>query len=61
VGRSDLADELAARVAEVRLPIEVVVAQILLDADPVDGPDELSVGDGMAWLLDAPQVLAEAT
>jgi hypothetical protein len=53
------ADELAARVHEVALAIEVVVAQGL-DAHPVDGAHEVPVRDGMRGLLDAPQVLREA-
>ena len=54
------ADELAARVDEVALAVEVVVADLGLDADPVDRPDEVAVRDGVADLLDAPQVFAEA-
>src|SRR5262245_27354939 len=61
VGIAQLADELAARVAEVRLPVEVVVAQVLLDPDPVDRPDEIAVRHCVADLLDPPQVLAETT
>src|SRR5262249_51413910 len=61
VRRADRADELAARVAEVALAVEVVVADLLFDPDPVDGPDEVAVGAGVADLLDAPQVFGQAT
>ena len=57
---AQLADELAARVAEVALAVEVVVAEVLLDPDPVDRPDEVAVRDRVADLLDPPQVLAQA-
>src|SRR5688500_3959018 len=56
---ADVADELAARIDEVGLPVEVVVAQ-RLDAYPVDGAHEIAVGQGVRDLLDAPQVLAQA-
>src|SRR5689334_11518563 len=59
MGRSDPADELATRIDEVALPVEIVVAELRLDAHAVDRPDEVAVGDGMARLLDAPQVLGE--
>ena len=58
VGAADAADELAARIDEVALAVEVVVADVGLDADAVDGADEVAVGDGVADLLDPPQVLA---
>ena len=45
VGDADVADELAARVDEVALAVEVVVADVGLDADPVDRPDVVAVGD----------------
>src|SRR4029077_17854827 len=32
-----------------------------LDADPIDRPDVVAVRDGVAWLLDPPQVLGQAT
>ena len=47
VGRPDLADELAARVDEVALAVEVVVTEGF-DADPVDGPDVVAVGERVA-------------
>jgi hypothetical protein len=56
VGVADVADELAARVDEVALAVEVVVAE-LLDADPVDRADEVAVGDRVRRLLELPQVL----
>src|SRR4051794_32823484 len=60
VGAADLADELAARVHEVALAVEVVVTVVGLDADAIDGPDVVAVGNGVADLLDAPQVFGEA-
>src|SRR5215831_13850608 len=53
------ADDLPARVGEVGLPVEVVVAE-RLDADPVDGADVVLVGDRGAGLLQPPQVLRQA-
>ena len=47
MGIAHVPDELPARVAEVRLAVEVVVAQ-RLDADPVDGAYEVAVGDRVA-------------
>src|SRR5882724_2990621 len=61
MGRSELTDELAARVDEVALAVEVVVADLLLDPDPVDRPDEIPVRDGVRHLLDPPEVLGQAT
>src|SRR5215218_4819311 len=55
----DPADELATRVHEVALPVEIVLAE-RLPADPVDRPDEVAVGQRMAHLLDPPQVLRKA-
>ena len=56
---ADVTDELAPRVDEVGLAVEVVVTQ-RLDADPVDRADEVAVRQRMRDLLDAPQVLGEA-
>src|SRR5215467_14390393 len=53
------ADDLPARVGEIGLPIEVVVAE-RLDPDPVDRADEVLVGDRRAGLLQPPQVLRQA-
>ena len=55
----DVADELAPGVDEVARAVEVVVA-VLLDADPVDGGDEVLVGDGGRGLLELPQVGGQA-
>src|SRR5215471_5507137 len=52
------AHDLPARVGEVGLPVEVVVAE-RLDADPVDRADEVFVGDRGAGLLQPPQVLRQ--
>src|SRR5215469_7370710 len=58
VGRGP-ADDLPARVGEVGLPVEVVVAE-WFDPDPVDGADEVLVRDRGAGLLEPPQVLRQA-
>ncbi len=60
VGAGDVADELAPRADEVRLSVEVVVAE-RLDADAVDGADVVLVGDGGGRLLELPQVGAQPT
>src|SRR5215471_7530017 len=52
------AHDLPARVGEVGLPVEVVVAE-WLDPDPVDRADEVLVGDRGAGLLEPPQVLRQ--
>src|SRR5215475_1240696 len=52
------AHDLPARVGEVGLPVEVVVAE-RLDAYPVDRADEVLVGDRGAGLLQPPQVLRQ--
>src|SRR5262245_5611353 len=44
MGRAKGADELATRITEVALAVEVVVAEVLLDPDPVDRPHEVAVG-----------------
>src|SRR6478736_927533 len=59
VGVADVADELALGVDEVALAVEVVVADVGLDADAVDGADVVHVGDGGRRLLDPPDVLGE--
>ena len=56
---ADVTDELATRVDEVGLAVEVVVAE-RLDADSVDRAHEVAVGQRVGDLLDAPQVLAQA-
>src|SRR5579859_3059283 len=53
VVRSRVAHDLAARVDEVGLAVEVVVAQVL-DADPVDRADEVLVGHRGRGLLEPP-------
>ena len=60
VGRAEIADELAARVDEVALAVEVVVADLLLDPDPVDRPDEIAVRHRVRHLFDPPQVLGQS-
>src|SRR5688572_19227113 len=59
VRRGDVTDELAARIDEVALPVEIVVAEVLLDPDPVDRSNVIAVRDGVGDLLDPPQVLAQ--
>ena len=49
-----------ARIDEVALAVEVVGPDLLLDADPVDRADEVAVGQRVADLLDAPEVLGQA-
>ena len=60
VGVADVADELALGIDEVALAVEVVVADVGLDADPVDRADVVHVGDGGRRLLDPPDVLGRA-
>src|SRR5215207_5498607 len=55
-----LADELAFGIDEVRRAVEVVLAEVL-DADPVDGADEVLVGDRRRRLLELPEIGREAT
>src|SRR6202050_1860737 len=59
VVRRGVAHELAARVGEVGLAVEVVVPE-RLDADPVDRADEVLVGHRGRGLLQPPQVLGQA-
>src|ERR1700736_526159 len=54
-----LTDQLAARIREVGLAVELVVAQ-RLHADPVDRADVVLVGDRGRGLLQPPQVLGQA-
>src|SRR6266487_1695842 len=57
--RGRLADKLAARIREVRLAIEVVVAE-RFHADPVDRADVVLVGHRSRGLLKPPQVVRQA-
>src|SRR5213592_4986277 len=59
VVRGGVAHQLPARIGEVRLAVEVVVAE-RLDADPVDRADEVLVGHRGGGLLQPPQVLRQA-
>src|SRR6266566_4632070 len=54
-----VAHQLSARVGEIRLAVEVVVAE-RLHADPVDRADEVFVGHRGGGLLQPPQVLRQA-
>src|SRR5688500_16294827 len=58
VRAAEIAHELPTRISEVRLAVEVVVADVLLDPDAVDRADEVAVRDGVRHLLDPPQVFA---
>src|SRR3712207_3803529 len=58
---ADIADELPTRIHEVRLPVEIVLAEVLLDPDAVDRPDVIPVRDRVRHLLDTPQVLTQPT
>ena len=53
VGVTDLADELAPRVGEIALAVEVIVAE-RLDPDTVDGTDVVHVVGGRGGLLEPP-------
>src|SRR5688572_6622988 len=55
-----LGDDLAARVAEVALAVELADVPRLLVADAVDGADEVAVGDGVRGLFELPEVFREA-
>src|ERR1041385_8671732 len=54
-----LRDELAARVDEVRLTVELADVPRRLGADAVDRADEVAVRDRVCGLLELPQVLGE--
>src|SRR5690349_11006954 len=54
------ADDLAARIDEVRRPVELADVPRRLGADAVDRADEVAVGDRVRGLLELPQVLREA-
>src|SRR5205823_12778010 len=53
-------DELAARVAEVALPVKLANVPRPFIADAIDGADEVAVRDGVRRLLELPEVLGEA-
>ena len=53
--RADLED-LAARVAEVGLAVELADLPGALDADAIDGPHEVLVGDRVGRLLELPEI-----
>src|SRR4029453_11830975 len=52
-------DDLAARGAEVALPVKLADVPRLLAPDAVDGADEIAVGDCVRGLLQLPQILAQ--
>src|SRR5450432_295368 len=60
MGVTDVADELALGVDEVRGAVEVVVAEVL-DANSVDGADEVFVRDRGGRLFEFPEVRREPT
>src|SRR5262249_39681637 len=55
-----LGHELAARVAEVALSVELADVPRRLVADAVDGADEVAVGHGVRRLLELPEVFGES-
>ena len=61
VGVANIAHELATRSAEIALAVEIVGSEIFFDTYPVDSAYKVAVGDGVTGLLDAPQVLGQAT
>src|SRR6266436_6709843 len=56
-----LREDLAPRIAEITLAIELANAPWLLFAHAVDGPDKITVGDGVRGLLQLPQVFGQAS
>src|SRR5436309_9106346 len=53
-------EELAARIAEVALPVELADVPRRFEADAIDGADEVAVRDGVGRLLELPEVLGES-
>src|SRR5947207_13976280 len=53
-------EHLAARIAEVALPVKLADVPRRLETDPVDGADEVAVRDGVRRLLQLPEVLRES-
>src|ERR1043165_6398380 len=53
-------EELAARIAEVALPVKLADVPRPFVADAVDGADEVAVGDSVRGLLEFPEILGEA-
>src|SRR5262249_24771597 len=51
--------DLAARVAEVALPVELADAPRIFPAGTVDGPHEIAVGDGVCGLFQLPKVFRQ--
>src|SRR5262249_3470333 len=54
-----LREDLPARIAEVRLTVELADLPRRFDAYAVDRADEIAVGDGVRRLLELPQILGE--
>jgi hypothetical protein len=52
-------NDLAARVAEVALPVKLADVPGLFVADAVDRPDEVAVGDGVRGLFQFPEVFGK--
>src|SRR5579871_98933 len=55
-----LREDAAARIAEIAGAVEFADVPGRLDADAVDGSDEVAIGDGVSGLFEPPKVLAEA-
>src|ERR1035441_8668402 len=53
-------EHLSARIAEIRLPVELADGPGLFDPDAIDGANEGLVGDGMGGLFKPPEVFAQA-
>ena len=60
MGAANVTDELATRIDEVALPVEIVVAEILLDSDAIDRANEIAVRQGVRHLLDTPQIFGKS-
>src|SRR3989442_5815132 len=56
LGLRGLADDAAARVAEVARTVELRLVERLLHPNAVDGADPVAVGDGVRPLLQVPEI-----
>src|ERR1700719_4544397 len=56
-----LRDDLSPWIAEVTLAVKLSNAPWLFDSDPINGADEVSVGHGVGWLFEFPQIFREAS
>src|SRR5262245_7176588 len=53
--------ELPPRIDEIRLAVELANLPRFLNANPVDCPEEVLIGDSMGGLFEFPQVLAQTS